>query len=134
MELIIEKAKGFAKKAFTIIFVASLTIWFLQTFDVRLNVAASAEESLLALFGGIVAPLFAPLGFGDWRVSTALITGFFIVLGIVEVLIVLAVVSSGEKRTGECGRKYGFEGSFNVYYYHYQTSEEWWTFLAAAIL
>ena len=68
-QLIVEKAKGFTKKAFTIIFVASLVIWFLQTFDIRLNVAASAEESLLALLGGVVAPLFAPLGFGDWRVE-----------------------------------------------------------------
>lgn len=88
-QLIIEKAKGFAKKAFTIIFVASLVIWFLQTFDMRLNVAASAEESLLALLGGMVAPLFAPLGFGDWRVSTALITGFTAKESVVSTLTVL---------------------------------------------
>lgn len=60
-QLIVEKAKGFAKKAFTIIFMASIVIWFLQTFDTRLNVAASADQSLLALLGGIVAPLFTPL-------------------------------------------------------------------------
>ena len=84
-----EKAKGFAKKAFTIIFVASLVIWFLQTFDIRLNVAASAEESLLALLGGVAAPLFAPLGFGDWRVSTALITGFTAKESVVSTLTVL---------------------------------------------
>ncbi len=88
-QLIIEKAKGFAKKAFTIIFVASLVIWFLQTFDMRLNVAASAEESLLALLGGMFAPLFAPLGFGDWRVSTALITGFTAKESVVSTLTVL---------------------------------------------
>ena len=88
-QLIVEKAKGFARKAFTIIFMASIVIWFLQTFDLRLNVAASADQSLLALLGGIVAPLFAPLGFGDWRVSTALITGFTAKESVVSTLTVL---------------------------------------------
>lgn len=88
-QLIVEKAKGFARKAFTIIFMASIIIWFLQTFDVRLNVAASADQSLLALLGGIVAPLFTPLGFGDWRVSTALITGFTAKESVVSTLTVL---------------------------------------------
>jgi len=88
-QLIVEKAKGFARKAFTIIFMASIVIWFLQTFDVRLNVAVSADQSLLALLGGIVAPLFAPLGFGDWRVSTALITGFTAKESVVSTLTVL---------------------------------------------
>jgi len=85
----VEKAKGFAKKAFTIIFMASIVIWFLQTFDTRLNVAASADQSLLALLGGIVAPLFTPLGFGDWRISTALITGFTAKESVVSTLTVL---------------------------------------------
>ena len=75
-QLIWEKAKGFVQKAFTIIFAASVIIWVLQSFDIRLNVAASPEVSLLALLGSLIAPLFAPLGFGDWRASTALITGF----------------------------------------------------------
>jgi len=88
-QLIVEKAKGFAKKAFTIIFMASIVIWFLQTFDTRLNVAASADQSLLALLGGIVAPLFTPLGFGDWRISTALITGFTAKESVVSTLTVL---------------------------------------------
>ena len=61
LQLIVEKAKGFIRKAFTIIFAASIVIWFLQTFDLRLNVAASAEESLLAMLGGLVAPIFVPL-------------------------------------------------------------------------
>ena len=74
-QLIWEKAKDFLQKAFTIIFVATVLIWFLQTFDTRLNVA-TPDSSLLALIGSWVAPLFKPLGFGDWRVSTALITGF----------------------------------------------------------
>ena len=76
VQLIWEKAKGFIQKAFTIIFLASIIIWFLQTFDIRLNVAESADESLLAMIGSLAAPLFKPLGFGDWRISTALITGF----------------------------------------------------------
>lgn len=88
-QLIAEKAKGFAKKAFTIIFAASIVIWFLQTFDVRLNIAASADQSLLALLGGVIAPLFIPLGFGDWRVSTALITGFTAKESVVSTLTVL---------------------------------------------
>ena len=75
-QLIWEKAKGFVQKAFTIIFAASVIIWVLQTFDIRLNVAASPEVSLLALLGSLIAPIFKPLGFGDWRASTALITGF----------------------------------------------------------
>lgn len=89
LQLIVEKAKGFIRKAFTVIFVASIVIWFLQTFDLRLNVAASAEESLLAMLGGLAAPIFAPLGFGDWRVSTALITGFTAKENMVSTLTVL---------------------------------------------
>ena len=76
-QLIWEKARDFVQRAFTIIFVATVIIWFLQTFDARLNVAASADSSLLALVGSWIAPVFAPLGFADWRVSTALITGFY---------------------------------------------------------
>ena len=89
LHLIVEKAKGFIKKAFTIIFLASIVIWFLQTFDVRLNVVDTAEDSLLAIIGGFVAPIFAPLGFGDWRVSTALITGFTAKENVVSTLTVL---------------------------------------------
>lgn len=88
-QLIVEKAKGFAKKAFTIIFIASIVIWFLQTFDVKLNVADSAENSLLALLSGFAVPIFAPLGFADWRVSTALITGFTAKESVVSTLTVL---------------------------------------------
>ena len=84
-----DKAKDFVQRAFTVIFIATLIIWFLQTFDMRMNVVASAEESLLALLGGIAAPLFAPLGFGDWRVSTALITGFTAKESVVSTLTVL---------------------------------------------
>ena len=76
LQLIGEKAKDFVTKAFTVIFVATVIIWFLQTFDTRLNVVSDSANSLLALIGGLIAPIFKPLGLGDWRVSTALITGF----------------------------------------------------------
>lgn len=89
VHLIWEKAKGFIEKAFTIIFVASIIIWFLQTFDARFNVAESPEQSMLAMIGSLVAPIFAPLGFGDWRVSTALITGFTAKESVVSTLTVL---------------------------------------------
>ncbi|MDD6356229.1 MAG: ferrous iron transport protein B [Oscillospiraceae bacterium] len=89
VQLLWEKAKGFLQKAFTIIFVATIVIWFLQTFDARFNVAKSAENSLLAAIGNLAAPLFAPLGFGDWRVATALITGFTAKESVVSTLNVL---------------------------------------------
>jgi len=89
LHLIWEKAKGFTQKAFTIIFAASMIIWFLQTFDVHLNVASSADTSLLAIIGSFTAPIFTPLGFGDWRVATALITGFTAKESVVSTLTVL---------------------------------------------
>lgn len=88
-QLIWEKARDFVQKAFTIIFVATVIIWFLQTFDTRLNVAVTPDASLLAMIGSWIAPLFAPLGFGDWRVSTALITGFTAKESVVSTLTVL---------------------------------------------
>ena len=88
-QLIWEKAKGFIQKAFTIIFAATLIVWFLQNFDAGLHLVSSADQSLLAKVGSIVAPLFAPLGFGDWRVSTALITGFMAKESVVSTLTVL---------------------------------------------
>lgn len=68
---------------------ASIVIWFLQTFDVRLNVVVDSKDSLLALIGGFAAPVFVPLGFGDWRISTALITGFTAKESVVSTLTVL---------------------------------------------
>ena len=88
-KLICEKAKDFLTKAFTIIFLASIIIWFLQSFDARLNTVADPENSLLARIGGAIAPLFAPLGLGDWRISTALITGFTAKESVVSTLTVL---------------------------------------------
>ena len=94
-QLIWEKARDFIQRAFTIIFVATVIIWFLQTFDARLNVAATADASLLAMIGS----LFAPLGFGDWRVSTALITGFTAKESVVSTLTVLLGGSTAELST-----------------------------------
>lgn len=88
-QLIWEKAKGFIQKAFTIIFAATLIVWFLQNFDAGLHLVTSTDQSLLAQIGSLVAPLFAPLGFGDWRVSTALITGFMAKESVVSTLTVL---------------------------------------------
>ena len=88
-QLIWEKANDFIQKAFTIIFAATLIVWFLQNFDAGLNLVTSTDQSLLARIGSIVAPLFAPLGFGDWRVSTALITGFMAKESVVSTLTVL---------------------------------------------
>lgn len=89
VRLIWDKAKGFVQKAFTIIFVASVLIWFMENFDIRLNLAATPEDSLLSLLGSVVAPIFSPLGFGDWRISTALITGFAAKESVVSTLTVL---------------------------------------------
>ena len=84
-----DKAKDFLTRAFTIIFVATILVWFLQTFDTRLNLVADSSNSLLATVGAWIAPLFAPLGFGDWRVSTALITGFIAKESVISTLGIL---------------------------------------------
>ena len=84
-----EKAKDFLTRAFTIIFVATIVVWFLQTFDTRLNVVTDSADSLLAAVGAWIAPVFAPLGFGDWRVSTALITGFIAKESVISTLGIL---------------------------------------------
>lgn len=84
-----DKAKDFIQKAFTVIFAATVIIWFLQTFDWQLNVVSDSSESILAAIGQFIAPIFAPLGFGDWRVSTALITGFTAKEAVVSTLAIL---------------------------------------------
>ena len=84
-----DKAKDFLTRAFTIIFVATIIVWFLQTFDTRLNLVSDSADSLLASVGVVLAPLFAPLGFGDWRVSTALITGFIAKESVISTLGIL---------------------------------------------
>ncbi len=75
-QLLWEKAKDFLQRAFTVIFVATIAIWFFQTFDLQLNVVMDSQDSILAVVAGWIAPIFKPLGFGDWKSSTALITGF----------------------------------------------------------
>lgn len=87
--LLWEKAKDFIARAFTIIFIATIIIWFLQTFDTRLNVVTDSSDSLLALIGQFIAPIFKPLGFGDWRVATSLISGFTAKEAVVSTLAIL---------------------------------------------
>ena len=87
--LLWDKAKDFLQRAFTVIFVATIVIWFLQTFDLHLNLVTDSRNSILAVISGYIAPLFAPLGFGDWRISTALITGFMAKESVVSTLSVL---------------------------------------------
>ncbi len=87
--LLWDKAKDFLQRAFTVIFLATIVVWFLQTFDLHLNVVADPQTSMLAGAAGLIAPLFAPLGFGDWRISTALIAGFLAKESVVSTLSVL---------------------------------------------
>ena len=94
-----DKAKDFLERAFTIIFVATLIIWFLQTFDVRFNVVADSSDSLLAGLGRLIAPLFIPLGVHDWRAATALVTGFTAKEAVVSTLAVLTGASMADLPT-----------------------------------
>ena len=94
--LLWEKARDFLERAFTVIFMATIIIWFLQTFDTRLNVVTDSASSLLALVGQLIAPLFAPLGFGDWRMVTALISGFTAKEAVVSTLAILLNTSMAE--------------------------------------
>ena len=87
--LLWDKAKDFLQRAFTVIFVATIIIWFLQTFDTHLNIVSDSKDSILAVAAGVIAPVFAPLGFGDWRISTALITGFMAKESVVSTLSIL---------------------------------------------
>ena len=88
-QLLWEKAKDFLQKAFTIIFVATIVIWFLQTFDSHLNIVTDSQNSILAVISSFISPVFKPLGFGDWRISTALITGFMAKESVVSTLTIL---------------------------------------------
>ena len=88
-QLLWDKAKDFLQRAFTVIFLATIIIWFLQTFDLRLQIVQDSQNSILALVASYIAPIFKPLGFGDWRISTALITGFIAKESVVSTLMVL---------------------------------------------
>ncbi len=96
MLLLWEKARDFLERAFTVIFVASIVIWFLRTFDTKLNVVEDSSQSLLALVGRFIAPAFAPLGFGDWRAVTSLISGFTAKEAVVSTMAVLMGTSVNE--------------------------------------
>ncbi|WP_230397642.1 ferrous iron transport protein B [Novisyntrophococcus fermenticellae] len=89
VQLLWEKAKDFLQRAFTVIFIATIAIWFLQTFDLHFKIVKDSQNSILAFAAGIIAPVFNPLGFGDWRISTALITGFMAKESVVSTLSVL---------------------------------------------
>lgn len=89
LHLLRDKAKDFLKRAFTVIFLAAIVIWFLQTFDYHLNVVDNPQSSILAYAAGMIAPIFRPLGFGDWRISASLITGFIAKENVVSTLSVL---------------------------------------------
>ena len=91
--LIWDKAKDFLTRAFTIIFLATIIIWFLQSFDAHLNIVTDSKDSILALVGSLLAPLFVPLGFGNWKISTALITGFMAKESVVSTLTILSAVN-----------------------------------------
>lgn len=88
-QLLWEKAKDFLQRALTVIFVATIVIWFLQTFDLRFNIVTESKDSILAILAGYIAPIFNPLGFGDWRISTALISGFMAKESVVSTLSIL---------------------------------------------
>lgn len=91
-----DKAKDFIQKAFTVIFAATIIIWCLQSFDSRLNVVSDSSNSLLADIGRLIAPVFAPLGFSDWRISTSLITGLTAKEAVVSTLGVLLSSSNSQ--------------------------------------
>ena len=95
-----DKAKGFITKAFTIIFAASVVIWFLQTFDIHFNMVTDQSQSMLAGLGGLIAPVFAPLGFGDWRTSTALVCGLIAKESVISTLTVLLGSTSAAALSG----------------------------------
>lgn len=95
MQLLWDKAKDFLQRAFTIIFLASIVIWFLQTFNLRLELVENSKDSILAVLAGTITPIFKPLGFADWRISTALISGFIAKESVVSSLLVLFGSASG---------------------------------------
>ena len=101
--LVWDKAKDFLTRAFTVIFTATIIIWFLQTFDVRFNVVASGKDSMLAAIGTFLSPIFAPLGFSDWRISTALLTGFTAKEAVISTLAVLTGTNTSGLGTAIAG-------------------------------
>ena len=101
--LVWDKAKGFLVRAFTVIFAATIIIWFLQTFDSRFNVVSSSKNSMLAAVGTFLSPIFQPLGFNDWRASTALLTGFTAKEAVISTFAVLTGTSASGLGTALAG-------------------------------
>ena len=97
------KAKDFIQRAFTVIFFATIIIWFLETFDAKLNVVKDSSDSLLALIGQAISPIFKPLGFADWRVTTSLISGFTAKEAVVSTMAVLMNTSTANLGTALSG-------------------------------
>jgi ferrous iron transport protein B len=95
LQLLWEKSKDFLQRAFSVILVATIIVWFLQTFDFRFNIVVNSHDSILATLGGAIAPLLAPLGLGDWRIVTSLISGFMAKESVVSVLKVLFGAEGG---------------------------------------
>ena len=93
-QLLWEKAKDFLQKAFTVIFMATIVIWFLQNFNLHFNMVSDSKDSILAMLASVISPIFTPLGFGDWRISTSLIAGFMAKESVVSTLSIL--LGSGE--------------------------------------
>ena len=89
LRLMWDKARDFLERAFTVIFIGTIVVWFLQTFDFRLNMVADTGKSMLALIAGAIAPIFTPAGLGDWKLCTALISGFLAKESVVSTLSVL---------------------------------------------
>lgn len=98
-QLLWEKAKDFLQRAFSVILIATIVIWLLQSFDFHMNMVASSEDSMLAMIAGLIAPVFAPIGLGDWRICTALISGFMAKESVVSTLEILYVGGVGTAMT-----------------------------------
>jgi ferrous iron transport protein B len=95
LQLLWEKSKDFLQRAFSVILIATIVVWFLQSFDFRFNLVTDSQNSILAAVAGFIAPLFAPLGLGDWRIATSLISGFMAKESVVSVLEVLFGAQGG---------------------------------------
>ena len=95
LQLLWEKAKDFLQRAFSVILVATIVVWFLQSFDFQFNLVSNSHDSILAVLAGVLAPLFGPLGLGDWRIVTSLISGFMAKESVVSVLEVLFGAEGG---------------------------------------
>ena len=95
LQLLWEKSKDFLQRAFSVILIATIVVWFLQSFDFRFNLVADSRDSILATVSGFLTPLFAPLGLGDWRIVTSLVSGFMAKESVVSVLEVLFSAEGG---------------------------------------